>query len=104
MSRLGITDDPARALCIRAYSARALDIAASVVLGLVLSCLLFAAAACEAAEPTQGPIALHADNPHYFLWRGKPTLLITSGEHYGAVLNLDFDYVRYFRTNCRRRA
>src|SRR6185503_13173209 len=25
----------------------------------------------------------------------KPTLLVTSGEHYGAVLNLDFDYVRY---------
>jgi hypothetical protein len=39
---------------------------------------------------------LHPDNPHYFLWRGEPTLLITSGEHYGAILNLDFDYVRYF--------
>ena len=25
----------------------------------------------------------------------KPTILITSGEHYGAVLNLDFDYARY---------
>ncbi len=42
------------------------------------------------------PIALHPENPHYFLWRGKPTVLITSGEHYGAVLNLEFDYVRYF--------
>ena len=41
------------------------------------------------------PIALHPDNPHYFLFRGKPTALITSGEHYGAVLNLDFDYFRY---------
>ena len=41
------------------------------------------------------PIQLHPDNPHYFLWRGKPTLLITSGEHYGAVMNLDFDYVPY---------
>lgn len=41
------------------------------------------------------PISLHPDNPHYFLWHGKPTVLITSGEHYGAVLNLDFDYVRY---------
>lgn len=45
-----------------------------------------------AAEP---PIALHPDNPHYLLWRGKPTVLVTSGEHYGAVLNLDFDYLRY---------
>lgn len=41
------------------------------------------------------PLALHPDNPHYFLWRGKPTLLLTSGEHYGAVLNLDFDFRRY---------
>src|SRR2546428_5298909 len=40
-------------------------------------------------------IKLHPKNPHYFLFRGKPTVLITSGEHYGAVLNLDFDYVKY---------
>jgi len=41
------------------------------------------------------PISLHPQNPHYFLYRGKPALLITSGEHYGAVLNLDFDYAKY---------
>jgi hypothetical protein len=44
------------------------------------------------------PIQLHPDNPHYFLWRGKPTVLITSGEHYGAVLNQDFDYKKYLGT------
>ena len=44
------------------------------------------------------PIALHPDNPHYFLWRGRPTILITSAEHYGAVLNLDFDYRKYLDT------
>ena len=44
------------------------------------------------------PIALHPENPHYFLWRGKPTILITSAEHYGAVLNLDFDYRKYLDT------
>ncbi len=44
------------------------------------------------------PLALHPKNPHYFLFRGRPTVLITSGEHYGAVLNLDFDYVRYLDT------
>ncbi len=44
---------------------------------------------------TVQPIGLHPDNPHYFAWRGRPTVLVTSGEHYGAVLNLDFDYVRY---------
>lgn len=41
------------------------------------------------------PIRLHPGNGHYFEWRGKPTLLVTSGEHYGALLNLDFDFVRY---------
>jgi hypothetical protein len=41
------------------------------------------------------PIALHSGNPHVFQFRGRPTVLITSGEHYGAVLNQDFDYVRY---------
>ena len=43
------------------------------------------------------PITLHPGNPHYLLWRGEPTILLTSGEHYGALLNLDFDYGRYFR-------
>ncbi|HWQ90984.1 MAG TPA: hypothetical protein VN673_04880, partial [Clostridia bacterium] len=43
------------------------------------------------------PLALHPDNPHYFLYQDKPTVLITSGEHYGAVLNLDFDYARYLQ-------
>jgi hypothetical protein len=48
----------------------------------------------SAAEPVR-PLALHPDNPHYFLFRGKPAVLLTSGEHYGAVLNRDFDYVPY---------
>ena len=47
------------------------------------------------------PLRLHPENPHYFLWRGRPTVLITSGEHYGALLNLDFDYERYFRELAR---
>jgi len=41
------------------------------------------------------PIKLHPANPHYYLFNGKPTILITSAEIYGAVLNLDFDYVKY---------
>jgi len=41
------------------------------------------------------PLALHPDNPHYFLFRGKPTIFITSAEHYGAVLNRDFDFTKY---------
>jgi hypothetical protein len=42
------------------------------------------------------PISVHPDNPHYFLFRGKPAVLITSGEHYGALLNGPFDFERYF--------
>ena len=41
------------------------------------------------------PLALHPDNPRYFIYRDKPAILISSAEHYGAVLNLDFDYVKY---------
>jgi len=37
-------------------------------------------------------------NPHYLEFRGQPRLLIGSGEHYGAVLNADFDYVPYIET------
>ncbi len=56
--------------------------------------LLLALAGSLAAAPDR-PLALHPDNPHYFLFRGKPAVLIASGEHYGAVLNRDFDYLPY---------
>ena len=46
-------------------------------------------------ETRAEPIRLHPANPHYFLFNGKPTVLITSAEHYGAVINKDFDYVPY---------
>jgi hypothetical protein len=49
-------------------------------------------------QPAGTPIALHPDNPHYFQWRGRPTILISSAEHYGAVMNLDFDFRRYLDT------
>jgi hypothetical protein len=62
-------------------------IAVTALLGALL------AAVPTAADPE--PLRLHPDNPRYFLFRGKPTVLITSGEHYGVILNLDFDYVTY---------
>lgn len=52
------------------------------------------AAVASATEP----LRLHPGNPHYFLFRGKPTVLITSGEHYGAVLNRAFDFRKYLDT------
>jgi hypothetical protein len=55
--------------------------------------LLFAVTSVQAV-----PLALHPENPHVFLFREKPAVLITSAEHYGAVINLDFDYVKYLDT------
>lgn len=52
--------------------------------------LLMAAASLSAA-----PVRLHPDNPHYFEYQGKPMILVTSAEHYGALINLDFDYKTY---------
>src|SRR4030095_15542991 len=65
-----------------------------VRVGLVLTAIA-AILAIQAANAAVQPLRLHPDNPHYFLWRGKPTVLITAGEHYGAAMNLDFDFVRY---------
>ncbi|MDD5688275.1 MAG: Ig-like domain-containing protein [Elusimicrobia bacterium] len=57
-----------------------------LVAGLVLAC---------GTVVTSEPIKLHPINNRYFLYKGKPTVLITSDEHYGAVLNKDFDYITY---------
>lgn len=59
---------------------------------------VFITAGCMHQEPAIKPIALHPENPHYFIYENKPTVLIGSGEHYGAVLNLDFDYKKYLNT------
>jgi hypothetical protein len=60
----------------------------SINLALILAALVVAA-------PDGGPIRLHPENHRYFLFRGRPTFLLTSGEHYGAVLNRDFDRTPY---------
>ncbi len=48
--------------------------------------------------PIAKPIQLHPDNQHYFLYKGKPLAIVSSGEHYGALVNLDFDYNNYLKT------
>ena len=52
---------------------------------------MMAAMASGRAEP----IRAHPDNPHYYLFRGRPTVLVTSAEHYGAVINRAFNYTAY---------
>jgi hypothetical protein len=71
----------------------------------ILIAVFMLSAACSVREspagtelPMAGPIQLHPENPHYFLYKGNTLALITSAEHYGAVLNLDFDYHTYLRT------
>jgi hypothetical protein len=39
-----------------------------------------------------------AVNPHYLRFHGQTATLISSGEHYGAVLNSAFDYINYLDT------
>jgi hypothetical protein len=43
-------------------------------------------------------LRLHPDNPRYYEFQGRPTVLVTSAEHYGALLNLDFDFEKYIDT------
>jgi len=64
-------------------------IRAAILTGLALGAL-----SARAAQP----IRLHPDNPRWLEWRGKAVALITSAEHYGAVLNPDFDFHRYLET------
>jgi hypothetical protein len=63
----------------------------------LISCSLIALLlySCSGKTNSHLPLGLHPQNPHYFLFRGKPAILIGSTEHYGAVMNLDFDYITY---------
>ena len=65
--------------------------------GTLTGCLLGAAlllivtSAAAAAEP----IGVCPTNPHYFQYKGKPVLLITSDHHYGAIIDRDFDFGKF---------
>ena len=65
-----------------------------ILIALIISVLV--AGCVHKNKEHDKPIAIHPDNPHYFIYKDKPTILITSGEHYGALMNLDFDYKTYF--------
>ncbi|MCU0227831.1 MAG: hypothetical protein MUF01_09360 [Bryobacterales bacterium] len=44
------------------------------------------------------PLRVHPQNPRYLEYQGKLFLPVTSAEHYGAVLNSDFNASRYLNT------
>jgi hypothetical protein len=48
-------------------------------------------AATAAAEP----VRVWPQNPRYFARDGRPLVLVTTDHHYGAVIDADFDYVRF---------
>jgi hypothetical protein len=66
-------------------------------LATALLLLLSPASAVENTN-TDGLLRVHPENPRYFLWRGRPTVLVASGEHYGSVMNQDFNYRKYLAT------
>ena len=60
--------------------------------------VIFAFSTLNVCIAQDEPIKLLAENPHYFEFNGKPLALITSAEHYGAVLNESFNYEEYLHT------
>jgi len=66
---------------------------------LTFAFLLILLIGCQTKLPVkQDVISLHPENPNYFQYKGKPTILVTSGEHYGAVMNADFNFQKYLAT------
>jgi hypothetical protein len=57
-------------------------------------CLIFILS-CSKNNDEPVPLSLHPENQHYLMFQNKPVILIGSTEHYGAVMNLDFDYIPY---------
>lgn len=87
----------------RSTSANLKSVLTWALILLMLACLCGSTLKAQARSSRSSsgksqPIRLHPANPHYFLFRGNPVVLITSGEHYGAVMNRDFDFRRYLAT------
>ncbi len=73
----------------------------TAVMAILTSCGNADRAPGDTAHPDRsGPavLKLHPENPRYFEYDGEPVALITSAEHYGALLNLDFDFREYLKT------
>ncbi|OHB72987.1 MAG: hypothetical protein A2Z25_06230 [Planctomycetes bacterium RBG_16_55_9] len=51
----------------------------------------------ENPRSTSGVFSVHPGNHRVFMYRGKPRKILTSAEHYGAVVNGDFDYDVYLK-------
>jgi hypothetical protein len=47
------------------------------------------------AASVNSQVIICPTNSHYLSYKNKPLVLITSDHHYGAIIDLDFDYVKY---------
>ena len=47
------------------------------------------------ASSLKSQVTVSKINPHYLFYQNKPIILITSDHHYGAVIDLDFNFVKY---------
>jgi hypothetical protein len=61
----------------------------------LVSILGIAAVGSREGSAMADTFGLHPGNSRCFVYEGKPLVLITATEHYGAVLNGEFDYVAY---------
>jgi hypothetical protein len=61
-----------------------------IIFSLATAVLMTVTTAC-----TNSPVGIYTDNPHYFFYKGSPLVLIASDHHYGAIIDKDFDYVKY---------
>ena len=44
---------------------------------------------------SHSPVSISKVNSHYFSYKDRPIILITSDHHYGAIIDKDFDYVKF---------
>ena len=62
-----------------------------------LGSLAFLCERCQPGRANRSDLA-PSGKPALLPVAGKPTVLVTSAEHYGAVLNADFDFTKYSKT------
>jgi len=61
------------------------------------------ASGSQAAPASSSPIAIHPQNARYFLFRGRPLVLLAASEHYGSIVNRRFDFERYLHDAAARK-
>lgn len=62
-----------------------------------LICIMVGVLSTHASSDTPTTFSVHPKNHRVFLYRGRPMKILTSAEHYGAVVNGDFAYKTYLK-------